>query len=93
MWIIYHAIDVNRPRQRQEDEINSRRILLIDRIEWRDGWPFVGTPSEGSAGRAGHLGRPAAATCRIRRHAAELRPLRLQFFEQPLDRHGGCRPA
>ena len=46
VWIIYHAIDVNRPRQRQEDEINSRRILLIDRIEWRDGWPYVGTPSE-----------------------------------------------
>jgi arabinan endo-1,5-alpha-L-arabinosidase len=45
-WIIYHAIDVNRPRQRQEDEINSRRILLIDRIQWRDGWPFVGTPSD-----------------------------------------------
>ena len=44
-WILYHAIDVNRPRQRQEDEINSRRILLIDKIEWRDGWPFVGTPS------------------------------------------------
>jgi arabinan endo-1,5-alpha-L-arabinosidase len=44
-WIIYHAIDVNRPRQRQEDEINSRRILLIDKIGWRDGWPFVGTPS------------------------------------------------
>ena len=37
---------MNRPRQRQEDEINSRRILLIDRIEWRDGWPFVGTPSD-----------------------------------------------
>jgi arabinan endo-1,5-alpha-L-arabinosidase len=46
VWIVYHAIDVNRPRQRQEDEINSRRILLIDKIEWRDGWPFVGTPSE-----------------------------------------------
>jgi len=44
-WIIYHAIDVNRPRQRQEDEINSRRILLIDKIHWRDGWPFVGVPS------------------------------------------------
>lgn len=44
-WMVYHAIDVNRPRQRQQDEINSRRILLIDRIEWRDGWPFVGTPS------------------------------------------------
>jgi arabinan endo-1,5-alpha-L-arabinosidase len=46
VWIIYHAIDVNKPRQRQEDEINSRRILLIDRIEWRDGWPHVGTPSD-----------------------------------------------
>lgn len=48
VWIVYHAIDVNRPRQRQEDEINSRRILLIDRIEWRDGWPYVGTPSHES---------------------------------------------
>jgi arabinan endo-1,5-alpha-L-arabinosidase len=46
-WIIYHAIDVKRPRQRQEDEINSRRILMIDRVEWRDGWPHVGTPSTG----------------------------------------------
>ncbi|HET6941464.1 MAG TPA: glycoside hydrolase family 43 protein [Sphingomicrobium sp.] len=54
VWIVYHAIDVNRPRQRQEDEINSRRILLIDRIEWRDGWPHVGTPSNGS--------RPAPVT-------------------------------
>jgi arabinan endo-1,5-alpha-L-arabinosidase len=46
VWIIYHAIDVNRPRQRQEDEINSRRILMIDKIEWKDGWPHVGTPSD-----------------------------------------------
>jgi arabinan endo-1,5-alpha-L-arabinosidase len=45
-WIVYHAIDVNRPRQFQDDEINSRRILLIDKIEWRDGWPHVGTPSD-----------------------------------------------
>ena len=45
-WIVYHAIDVDRPRQRQEDEINSRRILLIDKIHWREGWPFVGTPSD-----------------------------------------------
>ena len=44
-WMVYHAIDVDRPRQRQEDEINSRRILLIDRIEWKDGWPHIGTPS------------------------------------------------
>ena len=45
-WIIYHAIDVNSPRQRQEDEINSRRILMIDRVKWNDGWPHVGTPSD-----------------------------------------------
>ena len=25
---------------------NSRRILLIDRIQWKDGWPYVGTPSD-----------------------------------------------
>ena len=47
VWIVYHAIDVNRPRQRQDDEINSRRILLIDQIQWKDGWPYVGTPSDG----------------------------------------------
>ena len=46
VWIVYHAIDVTRPRQTQEDEINSRRILLIDKIEWKDGWPHVGTPSD-----------------------------------------------
>lgn len=46
-WIVYHAIDVERPRQRQEDDVNSRRVLLIDRIQWRDGWPYVGTPSSG----------------------------------------------
>ena len=32
-------------RQRQEDEINSRRVLLIDRIDWKDGWPVARTPS------------------------------------------------
>ena len=46
VWMIYHAIDVERPRQRQQDEINSRRVLLIDKIVWRDGWPWIGTPSE-----------------------------------------------
>lgn len=44
-WILYHAIDVTRPRQRQEDEINSRRVLLLDKIRWEDGWPVVGQPT------------------------------------------------
>lgn len=47
LWMLYHAIDVNRPRQRQEDEINSRRVLMIDRIQWEGGWPWIGTPSDG----------------------------------------------
>ena len=47
VWIVYHAIDVNRPRQTQEDEINSRRVLLIDCISWKNGWPYVQTPSQG----------------------------------------------
>lgn len=46
VWMIYHAIDVSKPRQRQEDEINSRRILMLDQIEWSDGWPWIGTPSD-----------------------------------------------
>ena len=46
VWMIYHAIDVERPRQRQQDEINSRRVLLIDKIQWEDGWPWIGTPSD-----------------------------------------------
>ena len=63
VWIVYHAIDVNRPRQRQEDEINSRRILLIDRIAVADGWPIVGTPSDEPADSAGRVisGLSAAA--------------------------------
>lgn len=45
LWMLYHAIDPDKPRQSQDHEINSRRVLLIDRIEWKDGWPWIGTPS------------------------------------------------
>jgi arabinan endo-1,5-alpha-L-arabinosidase len=45
LWMLYHAIDPNKPRQSQDREINSRRVMLIDRIKWKDGWPMVGTPS------------------------------------------------
>ena len=46
LWMLYHAIDPGKPRQSQDREINSRRVMLIDRIEWKDGWPWIGTPSE-----------------------------------------------
>jgi arabinan endo-1,5-alpha-L-arabinosidase len=40
-WIVYHAVDTNRPRTLPGDEINTRRIMLIDRIVWKNGWPVV----------------------------------------------------
>jgi arabinan endo-1,5-alpha-L-arabinosidase len=44
-WIVYHAVDARRPRTKPGDDINTRRILLIDRIEWKDGWPRIDGPS------------------------------------------------
>ena len=48
-WIVYHAVDSRRPRSKPKDEINTRRIMLIDRLVWRNGWPEVegGGPSTG----------------------------------------------
>ena len=47
-WIVYHAVDTRRPRTKPGDEVNTRRILLIDRIEWQDGWPRIAGPSTGA---------------------------------------------
>ena len=44
-WMIYHSVDSNRPREKPADEINTRRIMLIDRIVWKDGWPVVQGPT------------------------------------------------
>ena len=38
-WIVYHAIDPDHPFQPAIDAV--RRPMLIDRLAWRDGWPFV----------------------------------------------------
>jgi arabinan endo-1,5-alpha-L-arabinosidase len=48
-WSLHHAVDARRPRTRPQDDVNSRRIMLLDRIVWRDGWPRVegDGPSEG----------------------------------------------
>src|SRR4029450_4783422 len=45
VWIVYHAIDVNCPRQRQGGRVQQPPVRLSRAIEWRDGWPRVGTPS------------------------------------------------
>jgi arabinan endo-1,5-alpha-L-arabinosidase len=44
-WIAYHAVDVNQPRVKPSDEINTRRVMLIDRIDWSSGWPVIDGPS------------------------------------------------
>jgi len=46
-WIVYHAVDADRPRTKPADEVNTRRIMLIDRIEWTDEWPRVKGPTAG----------------------------------------------
>ncbi len=48
-WLLYHAVDSRRPRSRETDEVNTRRVMLLDRLVWRGGWPRVegGGPSTG----------------------------------------------
>jgi arabinan endo-1,5-alpha-L-arabinosidase len=48
-WMLYHAVDSRTPRSKPADEVNTRRVMLIDRIVWKDGWPMVesGGPSTG----------------------------------------------
>ncbi len=35
-WMLYHGIDENNP---------NGRVLLLDEIKWKNGWPFVNTSS------------------------------------------------
>jgi arabinan endo-1,5-alpha-L-arabinosidase len=48
-WLVYHAMDAQRAYA--EDPMapwTSRRVMLLDRIEYRDGWPRLpGAPSAG----------------------------------------------
>ena len=46
-WLVYHAVHSARPRELPTDEINTRRVMLIDRIVWRNGWPEIDGPSDG----------------------------------------------
>jgi arabinan endo-1,5-alpha-L-arabinosidase len=47
-WIVYHAVDSRRPRAKPDAEINTRRVMLLDRLVWKDGWPVLapGAPSQ-----------------------------------------------
>jgi arabinan endo-1,5-alpha-L-arabinosidase len=39
LWMLYHAVDTDRPRSKPSDDVNTRRVMLIDRLVWSDGWP------------------------------------------------------
>lgn len=45
MLTLYHAVDADRPRSAPQDEVNTRRIMLVARLVWRDGWPVL-SPGE-----------------------------------------------
>jgi arabinan endo-1,5-alpha-L-arabinosidase len=40
-WMVFHAVDLRRARTKPTDDLNTRRILLIDPIVWRDEWPRI----------------------------------------------------
>jgi arabinan endo-1,5-alpha-L-arabinosidase len=43
--MLYHAVDARRPRETAKDELNTRRVMLIDRIKWVGGWPVMDGPT------------------------------------------------
>jgi arabinan endo-1,5-alpha-L-arabinosidase len=44
-WIVYHAVDARNSKVNPSDEPNTRRVMLIDRIRWVNGWPAIDGPS------------------------------------------------
>jgi arabinan endo-1,5-alpha-L-arabinosidase len=53
-WMLYHAVDRARPRNKPTDDVNTRRVMLMDRLVWKNGWPEVAgkAPSSGNQGGA-----------------------------------------
>lgn len=39
--ILYHAVDALRPKEKDTDDINSRRVMLVGKLDWVNGWPRV----------------------------------------------------
>lgn len=40
-WVLYHAVDRRRDRAGPDAEPNTRRVMLLRRIAWKDGWPTI----------------------------------------------------
>lgn len=54
-WILYHGVDRRRPRSKPSDDVNTRRVMLMDRLLWRDGWPEIAGKSPSSGPRPGPI--------------------------------------
>lgn len=55
-WMLYHAVDSGNPRSKPDADVNTRRVMLLDPIRWRNGWPEV-IPSDGGPVRPRVQGR------------------------------------
>ncbi|GGF00974.1 family 43 glycosylhydrolase [Mycetocola zhadangensis] len=65
-WIVYHAVDRNDPYM-VEGETYTKRPVLMDRIDWVDGWPTVrggrgpsDTPQPAPVTQPGETAAPAS---------------------------------
>ncbi len=38
---LYHAVDARRSKDKEADDVNSRRVMLVRELEWINGWPRV----------------------------------------------------
>ena len=52
-WMVYHAVDSRKPRSKATDEINTRRVMLIDRLVYENGWPRLQSGGPGTGTQAG----------------------------------------
>lgn len=43
-FIAYHAVDSHRSRDKDSDDINTRRVMLIAKLNWKNGWPTALPP-------------------------------------------------
>jgi arabinan endo-1,5-alpha-L-arabinosidase len=56
-WILYHGVDARRPRTKPTDDINTRRVMLMDQLLWKGGWPEIVGKSPSSGVRVGPVTR------------------------------------
>ena len=70
-WIVYHAVDTRHPEVADTTDY-TKRVAMLDRLEWVSGWPVVrGPPARRttcSAGPAAQPGQrdPAPSRCHCR---------------------------